>query len=403
MASLLMATQTAIATPPPVALTAARLQQEVRAALASHPAIRPSVADLNGATHRLSADRWARYPALSASASRANNGDSVRVWELRQPLWAGGRIDGAIDASESRVEAASYRQEETARALAEQIVQTAIDLARTEAQISSATENLSSLKALLDSIRRRTDGGLGLMSDVTLAKSRVELARATLTQFELAREQARAQWLSLTSQDAPGQFVAEPIELPRTAVTELVTQAKSNSPTLARLRAEANAAAGDAEVIRARGWPQLSLRYQHTRQSGSIDQSEDQTLAVIEFQPDAGLGVADSVRAAEAARESLIHQIAQAEREVENTTRSVHAELDGLNAQIRAIEANIAAASDVIDSFVRQYNIGKRTWLDVLNAQREIGDSRLQLADARHRRLAAHYRLLLLTGLFFES
>jgi adhesin transport system outer membrane protein len=386
-----------------VDLTLPQLQSEVAKVLARHPAIRSAHAERDGAGYRLSADEWGRYPSLVASTSKADNGDLIRTWEVRQPVWAGGRIDGAISASRARVDASTHRLAEVGRNLAEQLVLTAVDLALADAQIAIAADNVASLETLLHSIRRRTEGGLGLMSDVTLAQSRFELARSTLTQFRLSREQAASRWQSLTDQIAANHYVVAGIDPQPIGLSEALLAAKDSSPTLARLRAEMAAAQGDADVVRSRGWPQVSLRYQHNKQMGEFDQSEERTLAVIEFQPDAGLGVGDSVRAAEAAQESLRHQIAQVELEIEQSVRGVHAELFGLDAQITALNANIDAATEVIDSFIRQYNIGKRTWLDVLNAQREISDSKLQLANTQHRRVAAHYRLMILTGRFLNS
>mgnify|MGYP002476319189 FL=1 len=37
----------------------------------------------------------------------------------------------------------------------------------------------------------------------------------------------------------------------------------------------------------------------------------------------------------------------------------------------------------LIDSYRRQYNIGKKSWLDVVNAQREVAQSKVLLIDAQ--------------------
>ena len=41
------------------------------------------------------------------------------------------------------------------------------------------------------------------------------------------------------------------------------------------------------------------------------------------------------------------------------------------------------AARDLVDSFKRQFETGRKTWIEVLNAQREAQDTRLQLVQQR--------------------
>lgn len=379
------------------------LQEEIQQAIGKHPSVLATIAQLNSANFKLSADEWARFPALQGSVSRADNGDTVQVWELRQPLWAGGRIDGTIDGSKWRAVAAAHRQKEAEQDLAEQIIVGAVELSRTSALIKTSQENLEALERLLTSIDRRSEGGLGLQSDVTLARARIESARAALSQLDYAKEQALSRWQFLTGKSSFS--LRLPLPPPAFPITthDAVAAAIRVSPTLGRLRAESAAASSDADVVRAQALPELSIRYRNSRQRGALNQSGNETLAVLEFQPDAGFGVADSARAAEALRDGIIHQIAQSERDIEQKIRAITSELHGLIAQLAAVDRNISANKEIIESFIRQYNIGKRTWLDVLNAQREINESLLQRDEIHHRQLAANYRLRLLTGSFLNK
>ena len=54
--------------------------------------------------------------------------------------------------------------------------------------------------------------------------------------------------------------------------------------------------------------------------------------------------------------------------------------------------------AEVFDSFARQFVIGRKSWLEVLNAVRESTQAQLAVADARAQQLAAALRLQLLTG-----
>lgn len=375
----------------------------IRRALEQHPQVRGARARLEAARHGQAAAEWGRYPAFAAEMSRTDRGEHVRRLQMQQPIWAGGRIDADIALNAAKVMAAEEAVRETELTLAEQMVMAAVDLAKARAQLARGRESIATYQKLFDAIERRAEGGLGLLSDVTLARSRVEQARATAAQFAANERRAAARWQSLTG------FTAGNLPLPEETVADdgtldqLVGEAKEYSPILARLRAEAEAAGFDAEVANAVIWPQLSLRAVRTWQPGSGDGSETQYLGVIEYQPGSGFGSVDRARAAYSQRESAIAQIDKAARELEEQVATAYADRAGFAARVGSLQAAASANADVIESFIRQYNIGKRSWLDVLNAQREWTDAILQAEDTRFNALSAAYRLAVLSGRYFRT
>ena len=68
-------------------------------------------------------------------------------------------------------------------------------------------------------------------------------------------------------------------------------------------------------------------------------------------------------------------------------------------ARTRLANATLASksAKDVYESYTRQYNAGRKTWLDVLNTVRESTQSDAAVADASAQVAAASLRLLLQT------
>ena len=54
---------------------------------------------------------------------------------------------------------------------------------------------------------------------------------------------------------------------------------------------------------------------------------------------------------------------------------------------------------EIVASFIRQYIAGRKTWLDVLNSERELTQSRLTLADTRAAAISAQSRMARLAGL----
>ena len=52
----------------------------------------------------------------------------------------------------------------------------------------------------------------------------------------------------------------------------------------------------------------------------------------------------------------------------------------------------------MVSSYLRQYTVGRKTWLDVLNAQRELVQAQLALADNQAALNIASHKLQTLLG-----
>jgi adhesin transport system outer membrane protein len=58
----------------------------------------------------------------------------------------------------------------------------------------------------------------------------------------------------------------------------------------------------------------------------------------------------------------------------------------------------VVATEEVVDSYLRQYQIGRKNWLDVLNAVRESSQAAYNAVDVGNSKEALQLRLMLLTG-----
>jgi adhesin transport system outer membrane protein len=74
------------------------------------------------------------------------------------------------------------------------------------------------------------------------------------------------------------------------------------------------------------------------------------------------------------------------------------AELDALAQQVEPSRLLVNATEDVVASYLRQYQIGKKNWLDVLNALRESAQAHYSAVDVASSTQSLQLRLMLLTG-----
>ena len=66
--------------------------------------------------------------------------------------------------------------------------------------------------------------------------------------------------------------------------------------------------------------------------------------------------------------------------------------------RVVATQGAMRAAADVSDSYDRQFLAGRKSWLDVMNAARELSQNETQLADLLSTQLTATWRLAIYTS-----
>jgi adhesin transport system outer membrane protein len=117
---------------------------------------------------------------------------------------------------------------------------------------------------------------------------------------------------------------------------------------------------------------------------------------VLEYTPGAGMSAttqingqlarAQSLReSADATRRDLVERIAIEYQDYKNGQR-----------RLRSLQGLLGASRDVLASYDRLFIAGKRGWLDVVNAARELTQVEVTHADLVAQQIGARYRLRLL-------
>jgi adhesin transport system outer membrane protein len=96
------------------------------------------------------------------------------------------------------------------------------------------------------------------------------------------------------------------------------------------------------------------------------------------------------------------HQAALAEVEVQRLSVSEQVLADyalatSLESRLDPLKASMDAAGEVAKSYDRQFLAGRKSWLDVMNAARELAQTETQLADIQSAQIIATWRLAIYT------
>lgn len=373
-------------------------------ALLNHPQLTIKRSELEAAGYELDAAEWGRWPTLGVDSKALDDGYEVTA-RVEQPLWSGGRISGQIATSKAGRDLAMLALEETRTQILLEASGSFFEVLRLRDRLRFALLNEQEHVRLLEMIQRRVKSEISPASDAILASSRMRRAMTTRVQTE---RQLRESQVAL--ERALGRSVALPllqepegIELGNATLADFLVRTQGYSPTRHRLLAAVQKAAADIVLARSQTMPTLVVGFEQTLSDTDRDFSQNRTSdgrAYLAFnvQTGAGLSGRATVSAASARRVAAQEAIADQERELRQQVQSLWAEVVALDDQLAPMRVIVEGSEEMVASYLRQFQVGKKSWLDVLNSQNEKAQAYFLKTDTVMPLLRAKFHLRVLAG-----
>lgn len=398
---LTLSAGTLLAAAPVAALT---LENALQATLANNPALAGKQAEYAAAQGSLSSAKSQRLPSLSVAMNNVDNQDhnTQGTVVLRQPLWAFGKISQSIDQAEANSAVERLGVEQVRREL---LTRTAVSFAKIEGIVARqrvARQNVAEHERLYEQIQRRQEGQLASDADVRLAYSRLLQAKATLQrlhgEYRIALSDLERLTLLPVTELAP--VSAEYLLLPQEQ--DLWQLALANSIDLAQKQAALEAADVAIRQAKSASLPTLYLQAEHDfyeSKNDFADLNEDRAGLVLEASLDgAGFTSLGQVRSAVARRSAAEQDIDVTRNELRYRVEQLKSNLRLQNQLVEALSATVTALEGTAESFLRQYETGRKSWLDLLNTQRELQQQQLELEQSVNERLTIALQINALIG-----
>lgn len=362
--------------------------------------VQASRADMEGAMYQFFPTPSIASEQVNAAANDVNysRDKNVTTLRLQQPLWTGGRLTAGFERARAASEVSRASMEEVRQQLALRTVQAWGDWKAGQQKLLALRESVLTHQRLRDLILRRVASGVSASADQILAQGRLEQTQAEYSSFQAQVSVALVKLEQLTGRPWSEQelvgfdIAALPGILQR---NDLVEAAWRNSPVLQKLEAQARLLEQELLIKKAQILPEVYVRAE--RQQGNFSSfglaSANRFFIGMSASPGAGLSLASGIDAAGARVESAKSDVEVARRSIAEQASIEQA--SGLSQFQRSagLQASLASTQAMVLSWDRQFLAGRKTWVEVMNAARELAQSQTALADASVAYVVSTWRL----------
>lgn len=321
---------------------------------------------------------------------------------VRQLLFDGFTSINQIWRQAARTDAAAARVLEHTELIALDAAEAYIEVTRFMRLIAIASDNVAAHRKILTNVRARYNGGRSGEGDLQQAEERVAAAEAALADFRVSLDEAKAKYRSAVGQEpfnlrAPGRLGS----MPPSRDDALAVALKYN-PTIKAAQADADAAKYDFKSTAGLFVPNVALE-------GRVEKGYNSDLLFGHFTDESVKVVAswDIFRGGQ----DLWHRSENADRYIEQTQRHARLQREAYSAldkawgartitseRIGALTRDVEAGRRVISVYSKEYELGQRSLIDLLNANNQLFGALVSLESTRSVSVFADYQLLAAMG-----
>lgn len=390
----------------------AELSDLLFASLQGNPSLRSAWLDVVASGQDVEVSERGRWPVVSAvveSKTGTLSSTPSRALRAQQPLWDGGRIESVISESESQKKVITYKYYQQQQQVFIAVVTAWQGVMAAKERMRAAHSALLRLRDFQAQMLRRVEAQASPRIDLELVDARVFQTEVELSSAQTlyANSINRLEQLTgLSGLKQAGRLAFDFYNAPMAARIHQEMQLEdlehlvSKDNAVLRTQAEVELARARYNTKDAEKWPQLFVRVDQPV-GKVVSYSDTRMSAFIGLQYTPNAGFSNFLQA-----QSLLTRVESSQQLVESTQREVREafendreEIFSARQKVAALERAVTGSSAVRESYERQFQGGKKSWLDLLNAARELTQNEYGLADAKTGLMAAIYKYQVRAGM----
>jgi adhesin transport system outer membrane protein len=398
---------------------AVTLEETVSETIASNPDVLITGSERDSVEQQMEQARSGFFPqadiTIGSGWETSNNpttraaGDDTRNFNrdeatilIRQLLYDGNGTQSEFERQRARVNSHAYDTFSTAEVTGLKSIEVYLDVVKQQKLLQLARDNLDSHQSIHDRIVKRGERGVGSKADVQQALGRLALARTNLMSGQNRLQDAESSFVNVVGHAPKG--LEEPTDrsnlLPK-SLDEAIRIALDNHPRLKSADADIDAAREQHNAAQALFFPRVHLEIKGSDNDnldgirGSNNDAEVMVRGRYSF-----TGGKDVAR-----RNETVFELQQAREIRERTRRQVIESMElSWNAyrtaqqQLEYLKIHVDASEQALTAYRKQFNIGQRTLLDLLDQENEVFQANINYQNGVNELMFAGYRVLAGTG-----
>jgi len=327
---------------------------------------------------------------------------------LQQMLFDGFATSGEVGRQRATVNARAYELLGSSEQTALRVAEVYLDVLRREALVRLAEDNLRSHERIYDQIRLRSERGVGRMADLDQAEARLAQARNNLLTEQVNLSDAQVSYFSVVGRNPADLIQPSTLsgQLP-TSLQDAREELLTNNPLLSSAQSDVQAAEQQYAVAKSPFYPRFDAELSRSADN-NIDGStghQNEWRAMLNMRYNLFAGGSNK-----ADLQSKAYQINQAMDIRNNALRVINEDLglawnalDNARQQLPIAQQYVDYSTRVRTSYQKQFTLGDRTLLDLLDSENELFAASRRLEDVRYAELFSQYRIKAITGNLLKS
>jgi TolC family type I secretion outer membrane protein len=406
---------------------AATLADSVSEAMGSHPAIAAKRATVDAASDSVREQRSAFFPTVGVTGRFGRtheDDDTTRVFTggfadswlgegtatVTQPLFTGFTNLNRLDAAKERQKSALFDLSSSTDDVALRAARAHLNLMRTHDLLDIAKMYMDAIQGRRDSIDLMVKEGAADQAELLQAEEVLMAARTTRLGYEESFRQAEADYIAAVGASPDATLALGPRSWDRMVpptVEQAVSSGLSSNPQIKAAERLVEALGKDAAADRGSMIPRLDAEVSATDR----DQKEElggelknvQGMLKLSWNFATGGGQIAHVDKDLSARREASAKREDARRTVEHDVRQKYNSMTIIDQQYDLMRDREKADAQIVANFTNQFEGGRQTNLQLINANARLFEARASRSDAYYRRLLARFELLNAMGVLRES
>lgn len=318
---------------------------------------------------------------------------------LKQNLFKGFKTVNEIDRSEARKDDAIYTAESRASQIALDMAEAYIDLIKEQELLQIEDESLQTHQTILDQIMQRSEAGIGNQVEVDQAKARLALANSNNMSARNNFSDALARFNRVLGRMPDSELIKPEIEFTFPETLEDATDvALLKHPTLRAANADIAEAQAQYRSERSSLYPEVDFELSKSldRDTNGVEGKNHNFQAMLRLNYNLFNGGKDV--ASIDGKESEVQQAAEirnnSRRQTIENLRYAWNARSFLASQLEYNEEHIKLTYETLVGYRKQFSLGRRSLLDLLNTEDEYNSALRKLVENEAEHMISEFRIL---------